>query len=108
MAVLDRIEMDITEGPRKAVVGLDGSCLEGRLEDAADMAIGTVVVFGIAVHRVLRELAGRMLAVLPDDEMVMVRHEAPGDQFKIQVGGNSAQVAGDIGVIDCFMENVLF
>ena len=49
------------------------------LEECAGMLITLVIRFGIAIENALWQKSGSLIALLPDKEMVMVWHEAIGD-----------------------------
>jgi hypothetical protein len=73
------ISVDITAQVNQVRIFFDQERLERPFKQGACSVTGLIVCFRVAVEYRLDELADRVIAFLPEEEMVMVWHQAIRD-----------------------------
>ena len=51
------------------------------------MGVAFIVGLGVTIKNALRQQTGGLFAILPDEEMIMVVHQAIGNEGQIELAG---------------------
>jgi hypothetical protein len=97
--------MYVTTQMQKMIVPLDLAGFVGTLEQCPAVRVAFVICLAVAVEDMLWQQAGSLFTVLVDKQMVMVGHQAVGDEYEVKFLGVSLDLAQDKGVIVLFAED---
>ena len=90
---------------QEVTAGLDGFGAETPFKERAAVLVFFVIGFGVTVEDVLRQISGGEIAILPDEEVIMIGLQAIGDHAELIFAAGCFQFAEDKEVVAFFSKD---